>query len=148
MDSDQYSLHNLRDIFIPEAPPFWPPAPGVWVAVGIVVVVAIVIGLRSHAVRKRNAYRKAGLLLLQSAKTSHDVAVVVKRVALAVFPREQVASLYGEDWVAFLHESCPRNHFSAMYASDAGVEPSAELVELAGIWIRHHRAPDPRPMAA
>jgi len=148
MDSDQYSLSNLRDIFIPEPPPFWPPAPGVWIALGIVVGVAFVIGLRLHAVRKRNAYRKAGLLLLQSAKTSRDVAVVVKRVALAVFPREQVASVYGDDWVAFLHESCPENQFSAMYAGDADAEPNAKLVELAGIWIRHHRAPDPRPVAA
>lgn len=148
MDSDQYSLSNLRDIFIPEAPPYWPPAPGVWVAIGFVVVLVVIIGLRLRAVRKRNAYRKAGLLLLQSAISSHDVAVVIKRVALAVFPREQVASLYGDDWVAFLHESCPENQFSAMYASDAGAASNAELVELAGIWILHHRAPDPRPVLA
>ena len=147
MDSDQYNLSNLRDIFIPEAPSFWPPAPGVWIASGIVVVLLIFAGWRIYAARKRNAYRKAGLKFLQSAKTSHDVAVVVKRVALAVFPREQVASLYGTDWVDFLHESCPGHQFSAMRSSDASSEPSEEFVELARLWIRHHRVPVSRPAA-
>ena len=147
MDSDQYNLSNLRDIFIPEAPSFWPPAPGVWIASGIVVVLLIFAGWRFHAARKRNAYRKAGLKFLQSAKTSHDVAVVVKRVALAVFPRERVASLYGNDWVDFLCESCPGHQFSAMRSSDASSEASEELVELARLWIRRHRVPVSRPVA-
>jgi hypothetical protein len=145
MDSDQYNLNNLRDIVIPDPPPFWPPAPGMWVALGIVVVIVLLVGWRLHAVRKRHAYRKAGLLLLRSAKTAHDVSVVVKRVALAVFPREQVASLYGEAWVTFLHSTCPRSYFSALVTSDASTKADEELVELAGIWIQHHRVPETRP---
>jgi len=145
MDGDQYSLSKLRDIFIPDPPLFWPPAPGAWVALGMVLATLLFIAWRLHAVRKRNAYRKAGLLLLRSAETAYDVAVVVKRVALAVFPREQVASLYGQDWVEFLHESCPRNQFTAMLAIEAGDAPDTELVKLASIWIRHHRVPEVRP---
>jgi hypothetical protein len=148
MDSDQYNLNNLRDIVIPDPPPFWPPAPGVWVALGIVVVIVLLVGWRLHAVRQRNAYRKSGLLLLRSAETAHDVSVVVKRVALAVFPREQVASLYGEGWVAFLHRTCPRSYFAALVTSDASAKADEELVELADIWIRHHRVPETRPAAA
>jgi len=147
MDGDQYSLSNLRDIFIPDPPLFWPPAPGAWVALGMVLAILLFIAWRLHTVRKRNAYRKAGLLLLRSAETAYDVAVVVKRVALAVFPREQVASLYGQDWVEFLHESCPRSHFTAMLAIEAGDVPDTEVVKLASIWIRHHRVPAARPVA-
>ena len=147
MDGDQYSLSNLRDISIPDPPLLWPPASGVWVAMGMVLATLLLLAWRIHAVRKRNAYRKAGLLLLRSAETAYDVAVVVKRVALAVFPREQVASLYGQDWVEFLHESCPRNHFTAMLAIEAGDAPDTELVKLASIWIRHHRVPAVRPAA-
>jgi hypothetical protein len=147
MDGDQYSLNNLRDISIPDPPLFWPPAPGVWVALGMVLATLLFIAWRLHAVRKRNAYRKAGLLLLRRAETARDVAVVLKRVAFAVFPREQVASLYGQDWVEFLHESCPENHFSVMLASDAGDAPNEELVKLASIWIRRHRVLAARPAA-
>jgi len=145
MDGDPYSLNNLRDIIIPDPPLFWPPAPGVWVALGMILATLLLLAWRLHAVRKRNAYRKAGLLLLRSAETGRDVAVVLKRVALAVFPREQVASLYGEDWVEFLHQSCPQNYFSAMLASEAGDAPNKELIKLASIWIRYHRVPAPRP---
>ena len=147
MDSDQYSLDKLRDIFIPDPPPFWPPAPGVWVALGIVVLMALLAGWRLYANRKRNAYRKAGLLLLGNARTSYDVSVVMKRVALAAFPREQVASLYGDDWAVFLHRTCPRSYFSEMVTTDAAAESDQKLVELAGIWIRHHRVPESRTPA-
>ena len=147
MDTDQYSLNNLRDIAIPDSPSYWPPAPGVWVALGIVIAIALLVRWHLRAIRERNAYRKAGLVLLGEVRTSHDVAVVLKRVALAVFPREQVASLYGDDWVAFLHRSCPRSYFSAMATSDASVDSSDELVELADIWIRHHQVPEARSAA-
>jgi hypothetical protein len=66
----------------------------------------------------------------------------MKRVALAAFPREQVASLYGEEWAAFLRETCPRGRFPETITTDAGAEPDAALVAFAGTWIRHHRVPD------
>ena len=92
--------------------------------------------------------RDMGLLLLGGAKTAHDVSVVMKGVALAVFPREQVASLYGDDWAVFRHRTCPRSHFSEMVTTDAGAESDQALIELADIWIRHHRVSDSRTAAA
>ncbi len=148
MDSDQYSLNNLRDIAIPDPPTFWPPAPGAWLALAIVVAVVFLVGWRLVAARKRDAYRRAGLLLLSHAKTAHDVSVIMKRVALAVFPREQVASLYGNDWAVFLHKTCPRGQFPKIVSTDAGAESNQELIELAGVWIRHHRVPEHRTPAA
>jgi len=141
MDENQYSLSNLRDIVIPDAPPYWPPASGVWVALGMVAAILLLVAWRLHVVRNRNAYRKAGLMLLGRAETAYDVSIVLKRVALAVFPREQVASLYGDDWAAFLHRTCPRSYFKALTSSDFGTEPGEGLLELASTWIRHHRVP-------
>jgi len=148
MDNEQYSLSNLRDIVVPDAPPFWPPAAGLWVALGLVALVLLFAGWRVYTARRRNAYRRAGLLLLGDAKTAHDVSVVMKRVALAAFPREQVASLYGEEWVAFLRETCPRGQFPETVTTDTAAESDRPLVELAGTWIRHHRVPDSRTPAA
>ena len=141
MDENQYSLSNLRDIVMPDAPPFWPPAPGLWVALAMVAAILLLVAWRLYTVRNRNAYRKAGLMLLGSAETAYDVSVVLKRVALAVFPRDQVASLYGDDWAAFLHKTCPRSYFKALVSSNSGAEPDEDLVELASTWIRHHRVP-------
>ena len=143
MITDPNSLSNLRDIVVPDQPPYWPPAPGVWIALGIIVATALLIGWHLHTARKRNAYRKAGLLLLKNVRTSYDISVIMKRVALAVFPREQVASLYGDDWAAFLHRTCRGSYFSSMTSSTTSEAPDPEVIKLADTWIRHHRAPEP-----
>lgn len=138
MTNEMYSLSNLRDIIVPDPPPLWPPAPGLWVLLGIVAAVVLILFLEFHGARKRNAYRRAGLALLEDARTVRDISVLLKRVALAVFPREQVASLYGSDWVLFLNRTCSRGNFSKIGRTDSSAEANQELIELAGIWIRHH----------
>jgi hypothetical protein len=142
MDDNPLSLSNLRGIVIPDAPSFWPLAPGAWVALGMIGFVLLFVAWRIHTVRRRNAYRKAGLSLLRGAATVHDVSVILKRVALAVFPREQVASLYGDDWAAFMHKTCPRQDFEELVRNDASADPDERLVALASTWIRHHRVPE------
>jgi len=87
MDDDPLSLSNLRGIVIPDEPPIWPLAPGAWVALALIGFVVLFVAWRIHTARRRNAYRKAGLLLLHGVATVHDVSVILKRVALAVFPR-------------------------------------------------------------
>ncbi len=111
---------------------------------GMVTAVVVVVCWRFHAAWKRNAYRRAGLALLGGATSAHEFAVILKRVALAVFSREQVASLYGEDWVAFLNSTCSRSDFSEVRTTDSNAKASQELMKLAGIWILHHRGPEYR----
>jgi hypothetical protein len=123
----------------------WPPAPGVWLLLGILAAIILVFGRYFFLKWKRNAYRRAGLVLLDLARTGYDVSVVLKRVALAVFPREQVASLYGADWIAFLNRHCARSRFEAIEGSmDADTEASPELIIRAGAWIRHHNLAEQR----
>ena len=141
MDSEQYSLSNLRDIVVPDPPPFWPPAPGVWVVLGILTAVVAIACWRLFGAWRRNGHRRAGLALLGGADTAHDVSVILKRVALAVFPRRQVASLYGEAWISFLNMTCPGSDLSAMGTLDSNARASQELLQRADIWIRQHRVP-------
>ena len=53
--------------------------------------------------------------------------VILKRVALAAFPRPMVASLYGDDWAAFLDGTCRRARFSSLGEIDDDAEVSAKL---------------------
>jgi hypothetical protein len=99
--SDPSDLSNLRDIVVPPAVTFWPPAPGWWVVgaaclVGAGIAVAAVV---RH--RRRNAYRRAALRELETVD-ARDISPLLKRAALMAFPREQVASLSGPAWLAFL----------------------------------------------
>jgi hypothetical protein len=141
MPQDSASLQNLRDIVVPDPPPLWPPAPGIWVLLAIALAVVAALVLLWWRARARNAYRRAGLALLQTARTSHDVNIILKRVALAAWPRPDVAPLYGDDWAAFLDGSCRRSRFSSLGTIDDAGEPSRQLTRSARTWILNHRAP-------
>ena len=139
MNSERYSLSNLRDIVLPDTPGFWPPAPGVWIVLGILAAVLIIICWKWFSFRKRNLYRKAGLALMGNVKTVYDLSVLLKRVALAVFPREQVASLFGKDWVDFLNQTCPECNFSEEVMKNPGNEVGRRLLKISHSWIKNHR---------
>ena len=138
MNGDQYSLSKLHDIVIPEPVSWWPLAPGGWVLICIAVVVIFVITWRFYRSWQSNAYRRAGLALLADAGTAHDISVILKRVSLAVFPREQVASLYGKEWIAFLNQTCSRCDLSSLLEEQAASET---LINQSRTWILRHSAP-------
>jgi hypothetical protein len=147
MNQEMPSLDNLQDIVLPGPPAIWPPAPGVWVVLVMVVLAGLMLILIIREVRRRGAYRRAGLKLLDQADTVHDVSVSIKRVALAVFSRREVASLYGEEWVSFLNRTCPGCDFGQLSRSELGGQAGMDLFKQARRWVKHHRRPG-KPSAA
>ncbi|MEX0330093.1 MAG: DUF4381 domain-containing protein, partial [Puniceicoccaceae bacterium] len=107
----------------------------------LAVVLSLILFLAWSMVeqRRRNAYRRAGLLLLEEVGTTYELSVLLKRVALAVFPREEVASLHGAEWVEFLGRTCPGVDLAALVAGDGTAEIETALKEAAAYWIRNHR---------
>jgi len=141
MPQDAASLRNLRDIVVPDRPALWPPAPGVWVLLVIILAVVLALFFWWWRARQRNAYRRAGLALLENAGTTREINIILKRVALAVWPRPEVAPLYGSAWAAFLDGACTRTRFASLGADEDGTKAPLELQRLARTWIRHHRVP-------
>lgn len=135
---NKYSLRNLRDISLPEPPSLWPPAPGAFILILLLLLVLLYGGFIFYHRRKENSYRKAGLLLMRDAVSFHEISIILKRVALAGFAREQVASLYGEEWISFLNNSCPRCKFAADLPLDSGEKAEEKVRKQARQWIRHH----------
>jgi len=135
------SLSELQDIVLPAVPPFWPPAPGFWILL-LMLVAVVISGWRWRRIlRMRNAYRQAGLELLEQARTVRDVSLVLKRVALAAWARDQVASLYDSQWADFLNSSCTQCHFEPDGWRTADEMADPELIRMASHWIRQHRLP-------
>jgi Ca-activated chloride channel family protein len=74
--------------------------------------------------------------------------LLVRRTALAAFPRQQIAPLSGAAWLAFLDQSSVGTEFSRgagrwlVSAPYAKTEPNdsqrPELIELTRRWIRGH----------
>lgn len=128
-------LSQLADIHLPEPVGFWPPAPGWWILLVILCVLAYVVGKRLFAAwrqRRICAFAIAELdkclVTYQSNMKSapaeqadavklnfvNELNAVLRRVALKHFPHEPLASLNGPDWIAFL-----RSHGDASLLDDA-----------------------------
>lgn len=143
----------LRDIHAPPVPELWPPAPGWWVLLAILLVS---LGFafwwlyrQYRAVRRRRRILNE-LEDLKGWSTSADlvaeVSALLKRVALARFPRTDVASLTGRSWLDFLDRNGGAGRFAegpgrvlaeGPYAPTPTFDADA-LLALAGDWIRRN----------
>lgn len=105
---DPASLSRLHDI-VEHAPvsPWWPLAPGWWVVALVVLSVGASLALHAWIEARRNAYRTAALHQLRAMDDVSQLPGLLKRVALAAYPRERVAGLSGERWIEFLNAEVP-----------------------------------------
>ena len=111
---------QLRDIHLPPPPDFWPPAPGWW------LLAAILFGLLAWAVvvawkraRLWKTQRRLLALLDELERTGmHEprklaqLSILLRRIALMHFPRQEVAGLTGESWLHFLDSSGGNGRFA------------------------------------
>ena len=166
---DSSSLSNLHDIFEPAAVSWWPPAPGA-VLIGLLFLLWVgLAALRLWRRWRRNAYRREALRELGAIRERanqpqsrgeaiRQLSALLKRVALAAYPRARVASLTGEQWRDFLDRQVGGGTFS----SDNGrvlaitlVDPNPgagltasdceRLIQAVRRWITGHRTGDNSP---
>ena len=153
---DPGSLERLHDIVTFPPAPFWPPAPG-WYVLSLALVIATgwACWWTVHH-RRTNAYRRTALTELQAAGVHPDqlriLPELLKRTALAAYPRERVASLSGGAWLAFLDETGAEPAFVAgpgRLLGDLAYDPALvrrmsaadadALLAAAITWIRRHQ---------
>jgi len=141
----------LRDIHAPPVPSLWPPAPGWWILLALSLVLLWLAAwwlYRRYRVLRRRRQILAALAGLDGGDAgpalAADVSALLKRVALARFPRAEVASLTGQDWLAFLDRTGGGGRFAAGPGKALAEGPyarapsfdAAALLALAGDWIR------------
>ncbi|QGU33119.1 DUF4381 domain-containing protein [Thermochromatium tepidum] len=145
-------LADLRDWHLPEPVSWWPPAPGWWLVAVVLIALVLVVRpwwrRRSRASVQRAARRELARLGRELAvhgdrrRYLAELSHLLRRLALARYPRAQVAGLVGEDWLAFLDATGGAGAFSKGVGRvlvesahrpadqiDLEVEPLAELVE-------------------
>jgi hypothetical protein len=159
-----YMLNGLREITLPPPPSYRPQTIG-WAILGGIALIALALwSIQQYRRWHRNRYRRAALhrlteleQLAQQSTTRvaalQELSELLKRTALAAYPREQVAPLYGDDWLAFLDSTCSGNGFvqgdgrllaQLAYQPLESLErlPSDAIVGLFGNvrrWISFHR---------
>ncbi|GAA5315434.1 MAG: hypothetical protein AseanaTS_06390 [Candidatus Pelagadaptatus aseana] len=95
-----------------------------------------------------NAYRRAACQeALAANNDTNTLASILRRTALAAYPRTQVASLYGDDWLKFLDQHCADVCFSegpgrqlieAPYRPQSSTANGDKLTQLVLSWIKGH----------
>jgi Domain of unknown function (DUF4381) len=159
---DPTSLERLFDIVAPPPVPRWPPAPGWYLVGGLALVLGSWGAWRAWSRWRAAVYRRAALAEWRQLKTKATVSGhreaalqhlpdLAKRVALAAFPREVVASLSGEAWLRFLDRTGHTDAFttgSGRLLSELAYDPRLaarldmstieDLFRIIQGWIRHH----------
>ena len=121
------ALSQLHDIHMPQRIQWWPLAPG-WYLLAFLVVALLTLCafFLYHYYVKGRAKRQALHLLTRYQKeyqsemnsqiSAANLSLLLKRVALAYYPRETVASLQGDEWIIFLNQSSKKIDFEDVRA--------------------------------
>lgn len=117
-------LKDLRDIHLPPPISHWPPAPGWFFLAGLILAVAGYVSYRLlkhwHQTRAKRFALKQLIHLEERYHNqgsvqiiTEELSILVRRTALAAFPRKEVASLEGNAWLQFLDKTGNTNLFSS-----------------------------------
>jgi Domain of unknown function (DUF4381) len=154
------SLLPLRDIHLPQAVSWWPPAPGWWLLAGLALGAAWWLYARFARQRPKRAALKALAAAVAAlgqgeapVRCLQRISVILRRFAMTAAGAgteepQGVAGLTGERWLEFLDSRWPRAAFShgagrrlvaAPYAPAASMEEAQELAALSRAWIKAQR---------
>lgn len=157
-DTPQDPLAQLQDIHLPAAIGFWPPAPGWWVLL-LLIITALGVGIfLAKRNQTRNTYRALALAEIkkvnrdfsveQNAEYLQAASILLRRTALSGFGSEFNASLKGTAWLEWLDNQCSKanNGFSqgpgralliGPYQKSPEIDRPA-LQRLIELWISEH----------
>ena len=152
-------LQDLRDVHIPDPISWWPPAIGWWMIMGLLIIGGSLI-IWAWVYYQRTRPRRLALAQLKDVRQQYathsddhwaitQLSHLVRRVALAAFPRSQVAGLSGQSWLKFLDTTGHTNQFSdgpgqalrsGPYQTH-GPRAVSELIPLIERWIQQVKIP-------
>ena len=159
---DPASLQNLNDIVLPAAESWWPLASGWYILFGLLLTGLVWFSYRTLKRWIRNRYRRAALLELQvlSGRLQNNaerdsclrqIPILLKRTALSVYPRSEVASLSGKDWYQYLNSKLKSPVFTQDTAgmletitysfgdlSSVETHATTKLLDASRYWLKHH----------
>ena len=113
---------ELRDIHLPDVNLWWPPAPGWWISLALLLLLLWLLPrlLRwlRHKPPKRLSLLELERIRLRYKEGQSDSAVLrevtslLRRVTISYYGREQYAALTGAQWIEQLQRLAPGSGFS------------------------------------
>lgn len=126
---EQDPLSQLRDIHLPQAGGFWPPAPGWWILLAITVALAALAFVVVRRKQRRNRWlgdaKKELQRLEQTVSADNDWFAALNRLlkqsARVRYPERVPEALSGEPWVQFLLATSPKHRAASRPVVEAMV---------------------------
>ncbi|MBB4005634.1 DUF4381 domain-containing protein [Aurantimonas endophytica] len=149
-ESQPVTLLDLLDRLVePSEPPPVSMMPQTWgwaVLALILLAVCIFVAIHMRRRYRANAYRRYAIKELEAARNDPAaIAAILRRTALAAYPRSEVAGLAGDDWLYFLDAQVSRKDFSegsgrlVAAAPYRATQREPALYAVAKDWIVRHR---------
>lgn len=145
---------ELRDIHLPDASLWWPPAPGWWISLLLILLLALLLPwlrrwwrhrpLRRMSLRELRRIRCAYQQGQSDKAVLNELALLLRRITISYYGRRRQAAVTGADWVAQLQRLAPGRGFSAeqlelltrkRYRADCVADIEALLQACEG-WLR------------
>lgn len=147
----------LRDIHLPEAISWWPPAPGWWLL--LLTMAVLLAAIPSYRrLRKRSLLKRTVLAELEAIRRQYQqehnqtelvqaLSALMRRASISFYQRSDTASLTGTQWLRHLDETAERKGFEHGDGSILATAPYLpansqldinfdDLVSLCEAWLR------------
>jgi hypothetical protein len=113
--STQSQSIPLKPLHLPTEPGIWPLPWGYWAIIAVVMTTVLLLIWLTRSYKRKARAKKAALKLIASHNGSTPSAAleIVRQAALSYFPREDIAKLSGEQWLAFLDSQLDSPRFKA-----------------------------------
>ena len=99
---------NLRDIHLPDAVSWWPPAPGWWVSAILLLIIIVGSGLFIRMIIAPSIIKSAKVEIehIISLYGTHDdqlrlvqdLSIALRRIGISYLPRDHAAGVLGRAW--------------------------------------------------
>ena len=117
--TDKMESLPLKDIHLPDAIGWWPPAPGWWLSLVLLGLLVLSVIYAYNRLTRKNAVKSARKLLQHIRQQPHDarqtlveLSALLRRTAMSTSKRDEVAGLVGQAWLEYLDQSLPDTPFS------------------------------------
>lgn len=152
MSESATSLDRLHDLALPPVVPWWPPAPGWYVVLAVLVLISGLGLVRLVSRYRANAYRREAARELASLDSPAAIAELLRRTALAIAPRSVIAEKTGTAWLDWLAaqsseampDSVRAQLTTGVYNPPAASHELSVLRDYAARWITRHRRIQPK----
>ena len=121
---------ELRDIHLPEPISWWPPAPGWWISLAVIIVIIAAVyiarkiylgkqlrrDIASELERIRQQYQKVE----NRPQLARDLSILLRRANISYYPEANIAGLTGEQWLQHLDMTNDRPSADLAFQSETG----------------------------